>query len=275
MGFLLKFAFVMFLMGVASAQLSPNFYSRSCPNVISVVKSAVQSAISRETRMGASLLRLHFHDCFVNGCDGSVLLDDTSSFTGEKNATANFQSARGFDVVDNIKSAVERACPGVVSCADILAISARDSVQIRDQGRPSTMLPPTEAFSTHQSIMRTLSTLAGVVFGSKDHGCHISMFLTTLGNRRRRPYTLPLPLGVGYLGETALISRNNDVAFYHNVSELLRLPLLSGMYIEDGKALNGTRRPSLNILTLPNDSVLSQFLARRTLNKGLRPQIQR
>lgn len=78
--------------------------------------------------MGASLLRLFFHDCFVNGCDGSVLLDDTSSFTGEKNANPNRNSARGFDVIDNIKSAVEAACPGVVSCADILAISARDSV---------------------------------------------------------------------------------------------------------------------------------------------------
>ncbi|GKD16403.1 peroxidase 4, partial [Tanacetum coccineum] len=64
------------------------------------------------------------------GCDGSLLLDDTSSFTGEKNAAPNFRSARGFDVVDNIKSAVEKACPGVVSCADILAISARDSVHI-------------------------------------------------------------------------------------------------------------------------------------------------
>lgn len=62
------------------------------------------------------------------GCDGSVLLDDTSSFTGEKTAIPNRNSARGFDVVDNIKSAVENACPGVVSCADILAITARDSV---------------------------------------------------------------------------------------------------------------------------------------------------
>ncbi|PWA89543.1 peroxidase 4 [Artemisia annua] len=130
MGFLVKFAFVMFLVGVASAQLSTNFYSKSCPNLFPAVKSAVQAAISKETRMGASLLRLHFHDCFVNGCDGSILLDDTSSFTGEKNAAPNFQSARGFDVVDNIKSAVEKACPGVVSCADILAITARDSVQI-------------------------------------------------------------------------------------------------------------------------------------------------
>ncbi|KAI4306924.1 hypothetical protein L6164_030165 [Bauhinia variegata] len=118
------------VMGNANAQLSTNFYSSSCPKLFSTVKSTVQSAISKEARMGASLLRLFFHDCFVNGCDGSILLDDTSSFTGEKNANPNRNSARGYEVVDNIKSAVENVCPGVVSCADILAITARDSVQI-------------------------------------------------------------------------------------------------------------------------------------------------
>lgn len=66
----------------------------------------------------------------MQGCDGSILLDDTSSFTGEKNAAPNRRSARGFEVIDNIKSAVENVCPGVVSCADILAIAARDSVSI-------------------------------------------------------------------------------------------------------------------------------------------------
>ncbi|XP_061349037.1 peroxidase RIP1-like isoform X2 [Gastrolobium bilobum] len=79
--------------------------------------------------MGASLLRLHFHDCFVNGCDGSILLDPTSTIDSEKNANPNFQSARGFEVVDEIKQAVDEACgKPVVSCADILAVASRDSV---------------------------------------------------------------------------------------------------------------------------------------------------
>jgi peroxidase len=78
--------------------------------------------------MGASLLRLHFHDCFVNGCDASVLLDDTASFTGEKTAFPNANSLRGFDVIDTIKTQLETACKGVVSCADIVTVASRDSV---------------------------------------------------------------------------------------------------------------------------------------------------
>ncbi|ONH99697.1 hypothetical protein PRUPE_6G044300 [Prunus persica] len=116
--------------GSSSAKLSTKFYSKSCPKVFNAVKSVVQSAVHKEKRMGASLLRLHFHDCFVHGCDGSLLLDDTSSFTGEKTASPNNNSLRGFKVVDKIKSQVEKTCPGVVSCADILAIAARDSVKI-------------------------------------------------------------------------------------------------------------------------------------------------
>ncbi|KAK6935649.1 hem peroxidase [Dillenia turbinata] len=123
---------IVLLYECTSAQLSTNFYSKTCPKLFPTVNSAVQSAVSKERRMGASLLRLHFHDCFVNlnreGCDGSILLDDTSSLTGEKTAGPNNNSVRGFNVIDNIKSEVEKVCPGVVSCADILAIAARDSV---------------------------------------------------------------------------------------------------------------------------------------------------
>nr|GMD40017.1 cationic peroxidase 1-like [Ipomoea batatas] len=116
------------LFTVSSAQLSANFYSSSCPNALSIIKSAVNSAVQSEARMGASLLRLHFHDCFVNGCDASVLLDDTANFTGEKTAGPNNNSLRGFNVIDNIKTQLESSCAGVVSCADIVAVAARDSV---------------------------------------------------------------------------------------------------------------------------------------------------
>lgn len=48
--------------------------------------------------------------------------------TGEKNALPNRNSARGFEVIDTIKDNVEKSCPDSVSCADILALAAREAV---------------------------------------------------------------------------------------------------------------------------------------------------
>jgi peroxidase len=65
----------------------------------------------------------------LQGCDGSILLDDTDNMVGEKMAKPNNNSARGYEVIDTIKSAVNTVCLGnVVSCADILAVAARDSI---------------------------------------------------------------------------------------------------------------------------------------------------
>ncbi|CAK8542164.1 unnamed protein product [Lathyrus sativus] len=119
---------ILSFVGIVSAQLSSDFYSTTCPTALSIVKAGVTTAVLADKRMGASLLRLFFHDCFVQGCDASVLLDDTSSFRGEKTATQNAGSLRGFDVIDTIKSQLEISCPNVFSCADILAVAARDSV---------------------------------------------------------------------------------------------------------------------------------------------------
>ncbi|KAK7300457.1 hypothetical protein RJT34_11301 [Clitoria ternatea] len=112
----------------SAAELCTDFYNCTCPNLLPIVNNGVTKFIQNDPRIGASLLRLHFHDCFVNGCDASILLVDTSKFIGEQTAAANNESARGFNVINDIKANVEKQCPGVVSCADILALAARDSV---------------------------------------------------------------------------------------------------------------------------------------------------
>jgi hypothetical protein len=50
---------------VSGQQLSATFYSRSCPRALAIIRAGVRAAVAQEPRMGASLLRLHFHDCFV------------------------------------------------------------------------------------------------------------------------------------------------------------------------------------------------------------------
>ncbi|XP_024977747.1 peroxidase 72-like [Cynara cardunculus var. scolymus] len=137
---LLPLALVLcFRPATAAGVLYPQFYDFSCPQAISIIRSVVSNAVAKDARMAASLLRLHFHDCFVKGCDGSILLDNSGTITSEKRSVPNRDSARGFEVIDEIKSAVEKACPRTVSCADILALAARDSTVLT--GGPSWDVP--------------------------------------------------------------------------------------------------------------------------------------
>ncbi|XP_052180994.1 peroxidase 25 isoform X2 [Diospyros lotus] len=106
--------------------LETRFYSSSCPKAEAIVRSTVEAHFNKDPTIAAGLLRLHFHDCF--GCDGSVLITGASA---ERNAFPNL-GLRGFEVIDDAKTQLEALCPGVVSCADILALAARDSVDLSD-----------------------------------------------------------------------------------------------------------------------------------------------
>jgi peroxidase len=135
------------------------FYDETCPNAEEIVSSTVRTLYHADPNVAAALVRLFFHDCFIHvrrnkqtpchpashshlpcdahtrtrqdavvqGCDASVLLDRVDGRKSERDAGPN-QSLRGMGAIEAIKQRVEKACPGTVSCADILALAARDSL---------------------------------------------------------------------------------------------------------------------------------------------------
>ncbi|MBA0655056.1 hypothetical protein Goklo_007577 [Gossypium klotzschianum] len=112
--------------------LRKGYYKDTCPDAEEIIKKATEKHVANDPTLPARFLRMHFHDCFVRGCDGSVLLNSTTNNTAEKDAIPNLTLA-GFDVIDDLKAEVEKKCPNVVSCADVLALAARDAVSFKFQ----------------------------------------------------------------------------------------------------------------------------------------------
>ncbi|KAL5718318.1 peroxidase [Ranunculus cassubicifolius] len=124
---LVSFLLVITKEGFSVHGLSMNYYGMSCLFADNIVRTTVNNALQADPTLAAGLIRMHFHDCFVEGCDGSVLIDSTKDNTAEKDSPANL-SLRGYEIIDDAKKQIENQCPGVVSCADIIAMAARDAV---------------------------------------------------------------------------------------------------------------------------------------------------
>lgn len=121
-----------------SAQLKTNYYANICPNVESIVKDAVTKKFRQTFVTVPGTLRLFFHDCFVEGCDASVIVASTANNKAEKDNPDNLSLAGdGFDTVIKAKAAVDAVpqCKNKVSCADILALATRDVIGL--SGGPS------------------------------------------------------------------------------------------------------------------------------------------
>ncbi|KAK8572798.1 hypothetical protein V6N13_048365 [Hibiscus sabdariffa] len=103
----------------------------TCDDAETYIRHQVESYYKSDKTIAPKLLRLQYSDCLVNGCDASVLLDGPDS---EKMAPQN-RGLGGFALIDKIKTVLESRCPGVVSCADILSLAARDAAHMA--GAPS------------------------------------------------------------------------------------------------------------------------------------------
>ncbi|KAB2030819.1 hypothetical protein ES319_D05G259600v1 [Gossypium barbadense] len=101
----------MILGGSKAQQLIPTFYGNTCPNLTTIVGGVLQQAVQSDIRIGATLIRAHFHDCMVDDATPNQMID--------------------VDIVDDIKTALENACPGLVSCADILALGSQIGVSLQ------------------------------------------------------------------------------------------------------------------------------------------------
>ncbi|KAM0900003.1 hypothetical protein ACQ4PT_020908 [Festuca glaucescens] len=101
--------------GVPNTELQVGYYQDTCPKAEDIVRAAVSDAVAEDAGIGAGLIRLLFHDCFVQNP------------SPEKLGAPNVHSLHGFEAIDAAKFALEDACPGVISCADVVAFAARDA----------------------------------------------------------------------------------------------------------------------------------------------------
>ncbi|KAF9602897.1 hypothetical protein IFM89_032637 [Coptis chinensis] len=120
--------------------LSWTFYRSNCPRLETIVRDYLRQVFRNDIGQAAGLLRVHFHDCFVQGCDGSVLLDGSASGPSEKDAPPNLTlRPEVFRIINELRNRIQRACGQVVSCSDITALAARDAVFL--SGGPDYRVP--------------------------------------------------------------------------------------------------------------------------------------
>lgn len=113
----------------SESKLVKDYYAKSCPKFEQIIQEVITTKQINNPTTAAATLRLFFHDCMVEGCDGSVLISSNAFNKAERDADINLSlPGDAFDVVVRAKTALEIACPGIVSCSDILTLATRDLV---------------------------------------------------------------------------------------------------------------------------------------------------
>ncbi|XP_077237852.1 peroxidase 31-like [Tasmannia lanceolata] len=114
-----------------SNSLSLDYYKKTCPRFEEILKNTVVDKQMKQPTTAGGTTRLFFHDCFVDGCDASVLISSNAFNKAERDHDINLSlPGDAFDVVVRAKSELELDCPGVVSCSDILAVATRNLISM-------------------------------------------------------------------------------------------------------------------------------------------------
>ncbi|XP_010693447.2 peroxidase 66 isoform X2 [Beta vulgaris subsp. vulgaris] len=162
----------------SQAALDAHYYDQTCPQAEYIIAQTIRNASIYDPKVPARLLRMFFHDCFIRGCDASILLDSTPGNKAEKDGPPNI-SVRAFYVIEDAKAKLEKACPHTVSCADIIAMAARDVVTMtggpfwnvlkgRKDGRVSKATDTTNLPPAFLNATRLIQTFAKRGLGIKD-----------------------------------------------------------------------------------------------------------
>ncbi|KAK8965089.1 Peroxidase 1 [Platanthera guangdongensis] len=200
----------------AAGKLSHHFYKHSCPAAEEVVRQTVEDFYSSDPAIAAGIIRLHFHDCFVRGCDASVLLDTTPSGEPvEKSSPANI-GLYGEHVIDAAKFQLENLCPETVSCADILAFAARDAAAIA--GIPQYSIPSGRRDGTVSFADDTFPNLPAPFFHAEQQ----------LGSFKKKGFSLE---------EMVVLAGAHSIGGAHCKSFAYRLDNLTAGGMESGYAL--------------------------------------
>jgi peroxidase len=111
-------------------ELTTNYYANICPNLESLVQGAVRGIMASSPIAAAATLRLFFHDCFNTGCDASLMITNPNNDDERHNSENQYLRVDGYNTIIQAKNAVDAdpQCTNKVSCADIMALAARDSV---------------------------------------------------------------------------------------------------------------------------------------------------
>ncbi|EXB77043.1 Peroxidase 29 [Morus notabilis] len=211
----------------------------------SIVKTEILKTYLTDVSAAPAFVRLLFHDCQVQACDASILL-----YSHESTCKSEMESSRNFgvkrlEVINHIKSILEITCPGQVSCADIIALAAKESVFIT--GGPKIKIP----FGRKDSVTCSSSQLADTKLPAA--GIAVDELL-----RISKSFGMNLEESVAIIGAHTL-----GIGHCINIVDRLYNEKLSNQMNWSFKALLRltcpTKVPLTNLTFVPNDSTSLAF----------------